>query len=518
MSYGSDKNQAYLNRLQDQISDFISNYNANPSEDNRITLFLFPGGLGSKLMRAEGAWPAAPWAFDTAWLDCQIMFGAFTNLQRSGNDDYQDRFIVPDQYIDFFDVRPYAQFVDWCQQNWLDLFVFGWDWRLTTDEAAIFFLQQFMPLFKQRTMPSAGACNGDPLANAWLIGHSFGGLIVKKILNQHANSYVQNFTGALTVGTSFYGYGGQNHRYFVGDPQINFTEGFFGARAVTRMVSSMPGPYELMFLDGATYAANQANLANDPQGYPLNSYPSMDPTTATEADPYNPVPPVNSSAANVRYLSTYGFSAPMLLNARTAVAAFAQALDPSVAAKFTNIRGVQTDGVNDLYDTVVAQTWTRAPKTFDPDNGPDHIIDIPGPGDGTLPAWATRFVADPAPKVITVRATNLDHMDLLNHADIQTAVASVIAPLPSFFARLAETARTVKMEVVSRAELNRLLEDLLKVEPGDGNWTPKRRADVRKILIETSGGDPRRLQPYLSRAYLDALKAPSQIWGKIEKR
>ena len=68
MTYQQDRDQAYLDRLQDQITDFISSYNANPNADH-TTIFLFPGGLASKLMRAEGAWPNPPTAYDVAWID-----------------------------------------------------------------------------------------------------------------------------------------------------------------------------------------------------------------------------------------------------------------------------------------------------------------------------------------------------------------------------------------------------------------------------------------------------------------
>ena len=52
-AYGQGRDQEYLDRLDAPINDFVSRYNANPSPDHK-TIFLFPGGMGSQLMRADG--------------------------------------------------------------------------------------------------------------------------------------------------------------------------------------------------------------------------------------------------------------------------------------------------------------------------------------------------------------------------------------------------------------------------------------------------------------------------------
>lgn len=127
-TYEQRRDQEYLDRLDGAISTFISRYNANPSTTNRRTLFLFPGGMASQLARARSPHTSAPpFFYDVAWLDCGIVFGKVTDLQMNGPVDHQQRYIVPDGAIEFFTLRPYDGFIQWCQNNWLDLFVFGWD-------------------------------------------------------------------------------------------------------------------------------------------------------------------------------------------------------------------------------------------------------------------------------------------------------------------------------------------------------------------------------------------------------
>ena len=510
MTYQHDKNQQYLNRLQNQITDFVSHYNANPNTEH-TTVCLFPGGLASKLMRAQNAWPNPPSSYDCAWIDCSILTGSFYNLVLSANEeDYQDKFIIPDQSIDWMELTPYDQFIKWCQGGWLDLFIFGWDWRMPTAQAADFFLNSFMPLFEQRT---GNECVSNPLSNFWLLGHSFGGLVVKQIINNYTNRYVQILKGAITAGTSFYGYGGQVHRFFVGDSDLNGTEGVQGARIVTEIISTLPAGYELMFLDGDTFDLNQAGFANDPDGYNLTTYPSVDPQTNARVDPYHPVPGEGQNQNGyVRYISTYGFDWDMLSDGLAACKAFAQSLDASVARKFFNIRGVQgTARGAELKNTCIAQTWTLVPADLDPDNGVDGIRDILGPGDDTLPAWATRLIGNP--QVQTVWAPDLDHMDLLNHQAIQIAIANILDPSVAMTRRLVNTARTVKLRAASRPDLNRLLQALGKIPSEKGEWSQQRKARVRNIILEASRGDPYRLQEFLARAYLDALRTPDQRLG-----
>jgi hypothetical protein len=51
-TYEQGRDRQHLASLYAAIDDFITRYNANPSTERRRTIFLFPGGMGSQLMRA----------------------------------------------------------------------------------------------------------------------------------------------------------------------------------------------------------------------------------------------------------------------------------------------------------------------------------------------------------------------------------------------------------------------------------------------------------------------------------
>ena len=216
---------------------------------------------------------------------------------------------------------------------------------------------------------AAAGCIPNPLDDFTLLSHSFGGLVVKSILNKAGNYYVQKMKRAITVAAPFYGYGGQVHRYFKGDPDLN-ADPFYGATIVTEVVSTCPGPYELMFLEGATYDANKTAFQNDPDGYNLTAYPSVDATTGQRADPYNPIPgkPTSGSTGPVRYISNHKFNWRLLSDALHVRTSVASKLSTGIAAKFYNIRGVQTAYGANVAGTVVGQTWSLAPRNFDPDS------------------------------------------------------------------------------------------------------------------------------------------------------
>jgi hypothetical protein len=191
-------------------------------------------------------------------------------MQAHGDEDYEQRYVVPESCVDFLILRPYEGFIEWCQNNWLDLFIFGWDWRRGTEATADFFLDKFLPKFESRVSKgSSPKCSPPPLNNFWLIGHSFGGSVIKQILNRSDHKYVKKMTGAISVATPFYGYGSQVHRYFKGDLLVNWTKGRYGAGEITKALSTMPAGYELLFLDQAAYNERKAELAADPEGYNL---------------------------------------------------------------------------------------------------------------------------------------------------------------------------------------------------------------------------------------------------------
>lgn len=508
--YGQGKGAQYAAELQNEIADFMANYAANPS-DQHTTIFLFPGGFASALVRArEGAAQGPPYTYDNLWLTCSIVSGAAIDLQMQGDEDYQDRYILPKGCIDFLTLRPYGAFADWCRQNAIDLFIFGWDWRCSTADAADFFLQTFLPEFEART----GGLTPPALDNFWLIGHSFGGGVIKQILNQHANPYVQRLRGAITVGSPFYGYGGQLHRFFVGESDLNSTEGVQGASIITEINATLRAGYELLFLDQNTFNANQNAFAHDPEGYNLNAYPSADATTGAEADPYNPVPGQPAAPPQptdwVRYLPNGFFKWSYLSLGHAASLATAAPLDASVAGKFWNIRGVIARNGAATNSTPVSQTWAKVQASCVPDPYQDPITDALGAGDDTIPAWSARLLGNA--NVVTVAGRDIEHMDLMNNGSVQAAIARVLFPAGVARRRMLATARTRKMPAASRKDLDQFLGAVRSIDRGLSG--EDRTQAVRRALKKTAKGDPDKLPQLLVRAYMDALKSPSQKLGR----
>ena len=505
--YSQAVESQYLDRLQARIADFVHRYDANPSAQH-TTVFLFPGGFASQLVRArQPAEAGPPFAYEPLWLTCGFLLGGAQPLAIEGGDDSGRRYIVPDGYIDFVTLKPYGGFADWCEKNWLDVFVVGWDWRRSSDATADFFLKKVLPAFEQ----GVAQCHPSPLDNFWIVGHSFGGIIAKHVLNRADDPYVRRLKGAITVGTPFYGYGGQAHRFFVGELDLNLVEGLDGAEIVTRIGSSLPASYELLFLDGPTYDANAKAFVEDPQGYALTEYPSMDAAIATErADPYNPSPGKPAGplghADYVRYPPSYGFDWDLLAAGHEAAQAVSKPLDPSVARKLWHIRGVQTDSGAARNDTVVSQTSARIPADYVANPFRDPIDDTLGPGDGVIPAWSARLLGNP--QVTTITGDDLDHMDLMNYGPVQQTVADILAPNVAAHGRMVATAKTMKIDAAARDDLEGVAGRLRLLE---SNLTAAaRKLSVHTILNDVAQNDPLVLHQLHARAFMDALKSPSQ--------
>jgi hypothetical protein len=498
--YGTSRDNQYENRLATDIQNFISQYGANTSADRR-TIFLFPGGLGSQLIRADAAYPNTPTSYAVSWVDCGVLIGEALDLKMlAGEIDFEQKYIVPNGCVDFI-IDPYGNFIQWCQNNFIDLFIFGWDWRRSSAEAADFFLNDFLPTFD--AMCANANLTPHPLDNFSLVGHSAGGMVVKMILNSSTNTYVQRLKKAITVATPFYGYGGQVHRYFKGDPDLDKTLPVIGASTYTQVISSLPGPYEYLFLDYQTYLSNATAFKNDPEGYNLNAYPSLDKTNPGEiADPYNPQP---DAQGLVRYPAYYGFSSSYLSSGETQSHNLSGALPPTIAAKFYNIRGVQSQNGIRINGTVVSQLWQRVPPSFDPDTDPDPIEDQMGYGDGTQPAWTTRLLglADPDNQIITIVKDRLEHMVMMNDSDVQAAIAALLGLDPDEMMFMDED---MGKSVASRSDLDKFFRGLS--ERFDKDFSPARRKIViAEYLRDFRPGELRRL---FRRAYIDALKSPSQ--------
>jgi pimeloyl-ACP methyl ester carboxylesterase len=412
MTYAATRDSEQLRILDVAIAQFIQRFTSNSATDQRRTLILFPGGMGCQLLRAKDPYQDglnAPQTFkyDKVWLTLGTFLGDALTLQmhkdaQGVNRDLNDRIIVADGAVELFGLTPYDRFTSWCELNNLDWFIFGWDWRRRLEETVSFFLTQFLPRFQSAVKKT---CNVDPLRDFVLVGHSFGGMIVNLVLRQY-NSLLVNMTRAVTVATPFYGYNGQIHRWFEGEPYLNG----LGPMKVIKVITSMPACYTLLYLDGCTYAANPALTSDAP--FPLAGYPSRDAGNPAQlVDGFNPGPQ--------RYPSNTGFDMSELNHGLQIYQQLAAPLS-QYASKFFNIRGVQSSNTN----TVGSIAWGLLAGPLNPNASP--ITDSPPdvPGDGVQPAWSTRLVTLSPAQWVTVQG--VDHMFMMEYNQTHQAIAQVL--------------------------------------------------------------------------------------------
>jgi hypothetical protein len=420
LSYSSTRDSEQLRILDTAVADFIWRYQSHQWPGPRRTLFLFPGGMGCQLLRAQTPYNDAlttpqTFTYDTVWLT-PFTFLPPGALQLAMHHDpldppaverdLDDRIIIADGAVEFLGVTPYDRFTQWCELNELDWFVFGWDWRRRLeDTVALFF--QFLPRFQSAVISQCGA---DPLSDFVLVGHSFGGMIVNFMLHQ-ANSLLDTMTCAVTVAAPFYGYDGQIHRWFEGEQLFNRA---LGKMNVTKTISSMPACYTLPYLDQPTYSSYSAQFQADPQ-FPLLNYPSdfAGGNPQQFADPFFPV--------RRQYPDNTGFDPNLLSDGLTVFRLLASPPLPRYAGKFFNIRGDQTAN-----DTVGGITWQLlANPPHCPAVSPITDNQPMGPGDDTQPGWSTRHLALPNTQWVTVKAA-IDHMFMMEYPQTQTAIAGVL--------------------------------------------------------------------------------------------
>jgi len=428
MSYDSVRMDEQLLALDHSIDEFIGRYNVttalsailglNPA---RQTLFLFPGGMASKLKRATKAWdPASPasqvFKYEEVWVNPITLLGGKARdlrMYKTAGGDYRDkgdRIVIADGVVNLFGVTPYVGFTAWCSLKQIDWFIFPWDWRRSVDDVGTFFLDRFLPHFQERVQFECN--NADPLADHSLIGHSAGGMVVNWILRTIA-PLPATLRRVITVAAPFYGYGGQLHRWFEGDPLVNGGGAF--TKGIIKTISSFPGCYSWHFLREGFYNANQADFQSDPVG-PLASYPSVDFTTNNPADPYNPQPPGQRYPTQPQS----GFDTAELAKAANLFATLTSPLSPARAAIFVNIRGDTTAN-----NTLSTATWQLVPPI-----APSPIADSSiAPGDGVQPAWTARDIglAKQVPgNVITVSGGGAAHAIIMNSPQTIAHVAAVL--------------------------------------------------------------------------------------------
>jgi len=426
MSYDSTRISEQLRVLEPAIADFIVRYNLNTligpaGGGQRQTVFLFPGGMGSRLMRAKTAYSVDGEIFDydEAWINANTFLGDGRHLKmtRVGSTyrDKWNRIIVADGLINLFGVTPYVVFTLWCTLKRLDYFVFPWDWRRSVGEVSDFFVTRFLPFFQG--LVQAGCNNADPLQRFSLIGHSAGGMVVNWTLRS-GDAVLAGLDQAITVATPFYGYAGQLHRWFEGEDYLNGIGNAFRSDVI-KAICSFPGCYAWMFLPQATFLANQAALIADPN-YPLAAYPSVDFTIGVVADPYNPL--TNAGLQRYPSFTSSGFDSVELASAQIVVNHLASSLGAK-ANQFWNIRG----------DTLADNTHNTTTWDWVPPTDPSPITDATfAAGDGVQPGWTSRHVdLEGLGRVITIQSPLAAHAILMDLPETIAAIAGILGiPFP----------------------------------------------------------------------------------------
>jgi hypothetical protein len=420
MSYDSTRTSEQLRVLRPEILNFIARYNASSGPGGigpRQTVFFFPGGMASRLVRAKTAYQPGVagqvFDYDELWLNLYTFFAGrardlkMTRLPGWSYRDKGNKIIVTDGLINFLGVTPYVGFTAWCEFKNVDYFVFPWDWRRSIWDVGSFFINDFLPYFQD--LVKAGCLGADPLARFSLIGHSAGGMLVNWALRS-SRPIMGGLDQAITVATPFYGYGGQVHRWFEGEPFLNFGNQY--RAGIISAICSFPGCYAWMFLPHPIYLANAAAFATDPN-YPLAAYPSADAGGAGIVDPYNPLTtgPLHRYPAAVDDLE--------LAIGKILVTVLASSLGAK-ANKLWNIRGDTLAG-----NTLNTTEWDWVPPTW-----PSPITDVSvTAGDSVQPGWTTRHLDAMPGHVITIPFA--PHALIMN-SPLTIAVIAGILGIPLF--------------------------------------------------------------------------------------
>src|SRR5262245_6811647 len=424
MKYQDAREKAQLRALDESIDTFLEGLTGQ-----RQSIIFFPGGMASKLLRAKKPLEAnSPPPQLSDFEDQEVWLSLWTfghpqlnalklKLHKGADESYHDeddRIIIADGCIELAGITPYDDFSAWCKANNINLLIFGWDWRLPLGDTVKFFLNKFLPRLNER-LGSAG-----PLKNFTLVGHSFGGMIVKLILGSGGHN-LEGKTRSITVTTPFNGTGGQIHRWFEGEPLLNH----LGKRDKIDLINtlgSLPAGYTLNWLEMDTFNAIREHLGSG--DFKVENYPSKE-----QADPYNLPQP--GPDGRVRYSTDLlGFSLAELNAGRDVCKKLVEKLpDEDLAKKYFNIRGVQALGPDApaLERTICGTTWELISPNFDPrrDTSPIKSERELGAGDQVLAAWSTHDVTCPPKNRITVKGI-LHHSFILSSDEVQKKLGELM--------------------------------------------------------------------------------------------
>jgi len=445
-TYGEVLEDVQLFQLNTAIETFLDGYAKNKGTPEQRTFIFFPGGMGSELVRAGTAFDpllgASQYNCNTLWVDFfkLLLETEALKLQMNGNQDSENRFIVSDGPLKYCGKDIYGGLVTWCKANNLDLLMVGWDFRRSATWNVHFFLKTLIPAVQAR---ATARKLGDVFQNTYLVGHSFGGMLVKWILNQNTEAFVRNLKMAITVASPFYGSAGQVERLLVSMSPLDPPH--YDLDAITKTIATLPGPYALFFLDKTTYATYGNQLKADNE-FPLMDYPCIDKSDPNlHVDPYEPPAP-NSYNANLYRYPIKGQNAgndwttwfgDYLHQGLLDCQALALPLTASLTGKLHNIRAVRTSKGAIVNDTKVGFSWDWYDVTKPRMPQASGVVGMTGgAGDGVVPAWSARLITQDAGHIHTIRGDkdgthgtpDLEHMTLMDYPAVRLKLLDLIRP------------------------------------------------------------------------------------------
>ncbi len=244
MGYKTVVDTLILQELRERANDFAAHY-----RPGRPTVVLVPGGMGSRLyktiepFRTGVPFPEQPVA-QKIWLSfAAVLYGDLLGLRMTRNGkDRGDRPVIASGEVSSEFAKKYddtqAYFAGPDPTFPANYAVFGYDWRKLPRSGAVY-LKRFLQFLREAV---AERESGDTKLNITLLGHSFGGLVIKLFLNdlvdrgENPDDWLERF---ISVGSPFYGTENHLQRYYKGVKYINFfTPG--GRDAITDLVWTLP--------------------------------------------------------------------------------------------------------------------------------------------------------------------------------------------------------------------------------------------------------------------------------------
>ncbi len=475
LSYDRARNlslRAVYSRLVDEL---VRGY-----QPGAKTVILLPGGMGSQLDRSikkyrDGA--SLPFIeFDPVWIDLGLIFDrdALELEINQRNEDFDRHIVVPNGPLRFPFLKSYDDTEDYFRTRCgFNYGVFGWDWRRPLKEAAanLEFVLKSMRRRIQQRFP-----NDEPMAQTTLLAHSHGGLVGKLFLSSRfrgtnpSEAELNKWFGRLvTTGTPFYGTWDHQRRYYEGQEPLT---GLYGTKAVVEIVSSLPGPYSLMFLDTTTY---EEHFVNGPLAAELPRYPVRNKRNLGDNQPDAPefrLDPYDRN--NTKHFPPL-FRKDLLTRAQREGRLAVETLPRRVLARFYNLRS----GLN-KQNTAAEIHWDPIDGAgFEAGQSKTPLSYRKGPGDGVVPFWSARLAWTPDANVISLQRAKV-HGQLAEHEEVLQIVHALIAPDATAPKPRRAKARTTP-------ETRKRMMELV--------------ADVRAKRVEAD--DPRRSDGALWRAFLE---------------